>query len=355
MNKKILIVAGGTGGHILPALCIAQSLKSIDKKIKIEFVHGFSKLEKNIYSQSVFLCHRLSVGRLRKNVNIKERLKTVFSLPFIIIKSLILIIKIKPSIVLGTGGAVSGPMLLAAFLLRKKVVIFEPNIIPGLANKWLSYFADSIIIVFEKTKTYFKTKKIIQFPLPVRNNLHKIIIKNKSDNPIRILILGGSQGSSIINKVVAEFIMSDVNSDFCFVHQTGENDFKKLKHKYLNKKEVRVFSFLHNLDTFYKWADIVISRAGTGTIAEVSASSRASILIPLKNLADQHQLKNAQYLEQKSAAILIHEENFNKQKLQNILMNFKQTPYKIKQLSVAINKLKLGASADSIASYLKKL
>lgn len=360
-KKKILIVAGGTGGHIVPALCIANSLKAMDAKLPIEFVHGFSPLEKKIYSKSSFLCHRLTVSRLQKNVPIQERLKTICSLPFILIKALILIIKIKPSLVFGTGGAVSGPMLLAAFLLRKKVVIFEPNIIPGLANYWISYFADVVIVVFNKTKTLFntntvfKTKKIIQFPLPVHTKIYNIPIKNKPDTPLRVLILGGSQGSSVINKVVSEFIVCNINSGFSFVHQAGEQDFNSLKKMYLNIKSVRVFSFLHTLYTFYEWADIIISRAGTGSIAEISASKRAGIFIPFRYSSNQHQLKNAQDLETKSAAIVIPEKDFNKHKLQKVLIDLKQNPYKVNKLSANIHKLNLGSVADSMSFYLKGL
>ena len=345
-------MAGGTGGHILPALSIANSLKSIDNTFQIEFVHGSSSLEKNLYSQSSFICHCLSVGRLRKNVSRKERWKTFFSLPLFLIRALKLVITIKPSLVFGTGGAVSGPVLLAAFLLRKKTVIFEPNVIPGFANRWLAYFVDEVIVVFNETKKYFKTKQQIQFPFPVRVEINRISIKNQPDKPIRILALGGSQGSSVINKVVSELIVSSTDHFFSFVHQTGEKEFEYFKKLYSDFKDVRVFPFLHTIHTFYEWADIVIGRAGTGTIAELSASSRAGILIPLASSADQHQLKNAQDLEKKSAAVLIEEKNFNKEKLEGVLTELACQPQKISQLSSCIHGLKVGAEAGSIASYL---
>ena len=294
------------------------------------------------------------ISRSFKNVGGKERWRTVLSLPFVLLKALKLIIKVNPSFVLGTGGAVSGPVLLAAFLLRKRTVIFEPNIVPGLANRWLSRFVDEVIVVFDSTKDFFRTKKQIKFPFPVRSQIGRINMKDSPDNPIRVLVLGGSQGSSVINKIVSEIIVSNKGLFFSFIHQTGKREFEFFKKRYSDYVNVKVFPFLHQIHECYEWADIVIGRAGTGAIAELSASGRAGILVPLANSADQHQLKNAQDLEKNSAVIVIRETDFNKEKLETILGDLKSQPQKIKELSTRIHELNLGAEADSIASYLLK-
>ena len=350
--KKILIAAGGTGGHILPALSIATSIKLQAPESEIEFVHGSSALEKNIYSKSSFKKHCFPIGRLRKNVSLKERIKTALTLPFILLKALKLIIKVRPSLVIGTGGAVSGPVLLAAFLLGKRTCIFESNVVPGLTNRWLSYFVKEVIVIFECTKKFFKTKKQIQFPFPVRREIYNIPLKSQVNYPLKVFVLGGSQGSSTINKVVSDFILSEDGAAFSFVHQTGRQDFEELKKKYSPKKNVRVFPFLQDLSEHYAWSDVVVARAGIGTLAELSSAGRAGILIPLASAADSHQLKNAQELAQKSACILIEESQFNSQTFRDLLMDLKQHPHKINQLSSSIYGLKLGTSADSIASYL---
>ena len=337
-------------------MAIADSLKYIDKVCRVEFVRGTSLLEDNIYSQCSFVTHCLSVGRLRKNVKRVERWKTFISLPFVLLRALILLMKIKPRLVVGTGGAVSGPLLLAAFLLRKKTIIFEFNVIPGLTNRWLSYIVNEVIYVFSATKEYFnsKAKKHTQFPFPIRSAIGQVSIKKQPDHPLRVLILGGSQGSSMINKVVSGFIVSEDTSRFAFIHQTGERSFENLKNIYSHCDNVRVFSFLHNIHEVYEWADVVIGRAGMGTIAEISASGRAGILIPLASSADQHQLKNAQDLESQSAVIFVKEEFFNQEKLKNILTDLVNNPQEISRLSSRIHNLKLGATADSIAEYLLK-
>ena len=379
-RKKILIAAGGTGGHILPALSIAEGVQSIDSSFQIEFVCGSSDLEKNIYSASAFICHSFSVGRLRKNVSWQERWKTFFSLPFLLLKALSLVIKVNPALVLGTGGAVSGPILLSAFLLRKKTIIFEPNAVPGLANRWLSPFMDRVVVVFDETKIFFKTKKTVQLPYPVRSQISRILPKSQPSTPFRILILGGSQGSSFINRVVSEFIISgrqesvfredDCSREkkeeksftdtvihgrhtFSFVHQTGKKDFENFQKIYSGFENVRVFPFLYKMHEFYEWADIVVGRAGTGTIAELSAVGRAGILVPLAGSADQHQLRNIQSVEKKSAVIFIEEKDFNKEKLKDVLKEMANAPRIVSQLSCRIHQLKLGgAGVDSVASWL---
>ena len=294
------------------------------------------------------------MGRLRKNVSWAERIITCFSLSFVLLKALRIVIKVNPSLVIGTGGAVSGPVLLAGFLLRKRTLIFEFNIVPGLTNRFLSRIVDEAIVVFSSTKEYLKVKKQTVFPFPVRSRIARISMKNQNDSPLRVLVLGGSQGSAIINKVVSELVVSDEAHFFSFVHQTGEKEVESLERKYLGCGNVKIFSFLDNIHKVYEWADVVIGRAGIGTIAEISSAGRAGILVPLSSSADQHQLKNAQGLEKKSAIILIEEKDFTTEKLKEVLRDLVNQPQKIKWLSSCIQELKLGSTADNISSYLLK-
>ncbi len=354
-TKKILICAGGTGGHILPALAIAKQIKHIDKTAQVEFVRGSSALEKSLYSQYDFTTHFLSVGRLRKNVRRAERIKTFFSLPFVLLKALRIIIKTKPLLVAGMGGAVSGPVLLAGFLLRKRTVIFEFNTVPGFANRCLSRIVDEAIVFFPEVKNKLKTKKKILFPFPVRFEISQITMKGRPDTPLRVLVLGGSQGAGKINKVVSDFIVFDEEARLCsFTHQTGEREFTGFKKKYSDYdcKNVRVFAFLYNIHEVYQWADVVIGRAGIGVIAEISSAGRAGVLVPLPSSADQHQLKNAKALKEKSAALLIQESDFTKETLKTVLRNLINHPQKIKELSERARSLKIGAKADNIATHL---
>ena len=389
--KKILIVAGGTGGHIMPALSIAESLKALSPSLSIQLVHGPSPLEQKIYATYPFSADILPVGRLRKNVPKKERIKTLISLPFLLLKSFKILIKAKPTLVLGTGGAVSGPILLAGVLLRKKVILFEPNTVPGLSNRWLAPFVHEILLVFESAKKHFRipsdklSKNIKIVPFPVRPAIARVPPREKpSQSTLKVLILGGSQGSSLINKVVSDLISSFAEKEsgyatfFSFVHQTGLKEFeyyKKVYRHFIKKtasspasvalgpsphsypvnsqsRYVRVYPFLNEIDQFYKWSDVVLGRAGAGFLAELSSAHRAGILVPLTNSADQHQLKNARFLENQSSALVIEEENFNRESLKKIFMKLQQNGEQVTQLSSQLHKLKLGAPAEGIASYL---
>ncbi len=346
----------------MPALSMATSLKAQNPALNIEFVHGPSSLEKDIYSKTPFPSHVLYVGRLRKNVSNKERIKTCLFLPFVLLKALKLIIKTKPALVLGTGGAVSGPVLLAGLLLRKKTVLFEPNAVPGLTNQWLFPFVHVALLVFPSAQKFFKKKlfspviKTVSFP--VRASIARLTVKEKPHHPLRVLIVGGSQGAEVINKVALQLITEQntpeevTNPAFSFVHQTGKKDFEHCKQACAHIKNARIFPFLHNIHEFYEWADIVVGRAGAGFLAELSAVGRASILIPLPHSADQHQRENARFLEQKEAVILIEEQAFSQNSLKEALRGLSQEPEKIKKLALRLHQLKMGATADPIASHL---
>jgi len=357
--KKILITAGGSGGHILPALTIIDSIQKINPDIQLECVHGFSDLEKEIYSQSDLICHKLSIGRLRKNVPLQERTFTFLLLPLFLLKALIIILKSKPRVIFGTGGAVSGPLLLAGKMLGKKTVIWEPNTVPGLTNWWLAPFMDHIIIVFNETKkTFIKKnideKKISQLPYPVRPQISDIPLKKNLSTPLRVLILGGSQGSFFINKIVSEVIVTSLSQPFSFVHQTGQAQFNQFKTFYTNCKNVQIFSFLKNIHTFYEWADVIISRAGLGALAELSCIGRMGIIVPLENSADEHQLQNAQILEEEKSIIMIKQQNFSCEKLKNILEDIINSPGKALETAKNIHNLKLGSTANLLTEKLLK-
>ncbi len=363
-KKTILISAGGTGGHIFPAFQIAECLKQLDSSVYIEFVHGDSDLEKSIYSKCVFSHHVISIGRLRSNVSWTERIQTCVLLPWALFYATVMILKIKPQIIFGTGGAVSGPVLLAGVLLRKKTIIWEPNVVPGLTNRLLARLVDWAIVVFEQTKMHLKTKNTIRLGFPVRSNIIKVFLKNSVScgsascgltAPLRVLILGGSQGSSIINRVVSQAIIKSSAQPISFVHQTGEKEFYKFKKLYKGLKQVRVFSFLKSIDEFYEWADLVVSRSGMGVIAELSASGRAGVLIPLFQSADHHQWRNAQFLQSQGGGILIEQKNWNVQKFSLILAELSNRPQKLDNYVKGIRSMNIHSDGKPIASRILSL
>lgn len=355
-QKKILMAAGGTGGHIFPALRIAESIQAVDPSVQVEFVHGESALEKDIYSTYSFTCHIFSIGRLRSNISLRERIVTLLSLPVALWKAIRLILKVRPMLVCGAGGAVSGVLVIAAKLLKKKTVIWEPNTIPGLTNKWLSYVVDEAIIVCHGAKSYMRAKKITQLGLPVRAEINAVSVRIKPfTSPLKVLIIGGSQGSTLLNQVVSEMITSYSQAAMSFVHQTGQKDFSILKDRYHGLQSVQVFPFLKEVHQFYDWADVVIGRAGMGMIAELSSARKAAVLIPLASSAGGHQWQNARFLERHSAALLIPQPELTVTKLFNTLESFIHAPQKMYDLACNIHAMQLASSGREVAKCLLSL
>ncbi len=303
-RKRFLMSAGSTGGHIFPLLAVAEELKN--QGHHIHFVSSGSKMEKIFLSN--FPLSILRIGRLRQNVHFLERLKTLLFLPYSFIQACRIILKVRPDQVIGCGGAVSGPVLLTACLLRRPTVIWELNAIPGFANKILSFFVKDILMGFLSSEKYFPKKKRRFVSFPVRKDIQKKgSQKREPDGYSHLLVLGGSQGSHTINQVVVDMYSKQKMETWKIRHQTGEKDLKSIQSVY--KGRVECSSFYEDMGDCYQWADVVIARAGAVTLAELSACGKAVIVIPLSSSSDHHQVKNAQSLFEKKAVEMILEEN----------------------------------------------
>lgn len=305
-NKKFLMTAGSTGGHIFPILAVAEELKKRGHEVHI--ISSGSVLEKNILSD--FPISTLPIGRLRKNVSILERLVTLISLPYYLLRSLFIIFKLKPDKVIGSGGAVSGPVLLMACLLKYPTVIWELNAAPGFSNKILSFFVKDIFIGFSSLEKYFPKEKCRLISFPVRKKIQeKGSQEREADGYSHLLVLGGSQGSHVINQAVVDMYSKEKVETWKIKHQTGVRDFKSICSVY--KENMGCSAFYKDMWDCYKWADVVVARAGASTLAELSACGKASIIIPLPSSSDNHQFKNAQALFEKGAIEIILEENLS--------------------------------------------
>ena len=347
----VLIVAGGSAGHIRPALNVGEYLAG-HNLAKVECVHGGKDLETQIYKHSSFFCHVLKVGRLRKSVPLFERLKTVFFMGYTLFKAGILIIKVKPHIVFGTGGAVSGPVLLMARLLGKKTVIWEPNVVPGFANTFLSRFVHHVITVLSASRRYFfcHPKKLVRLPYPLKYAVQPVPPKEGGFN---IFILGGSQGSHLINKVICDFVAKHTRC--YFFHQSGKKDFPHLQKKYKDYRHVELFSFKEDLSHYYQAAHLVIARAGMGALAELSYFGKPSLLVPLqKGSADLHQVQNARWMVEQGACVLIEEKDFTLQYLENKIRDIGQ-PHTLKSLAGKAKALNISGGAGEVADFLMSL
>lgn len=353
--SNILIAGGGTGGHVYPAVAIADAIVKMDPKIRIHFVGSKKGLENKIVPEAGYPLHLVPIGRLNRNVGLWEQLKTIVGLPASFILSTFLLLKLRPQFVIGVGGYASAPVLFVASLFGFKTAIWEPNAYPGMANRWLSRFVDESLVVFQEAKRFLRTTKNIPVGLPIREKIEKVLPKSQVSQPLRVLVFGGSQGARGINLVVSAVIEKKPSwlAQLEIVHQTGKYDFEEVRQKYKDApKNVQVFEYLDDMEARYEWADLVLCRSGASTLSELAACAKPSVLIPYPLAADNHQQKNAEAFEQKKASIMVEQKNFTEQKLEQILMHYLRHPDELLNMGQNARYFYVPQAADQIASHI---
>jgi len=351
MKKTIFIAGGGTGGHIYPAIAIARALLQHDSNLDIRFVGTHQGLEAKIIPREGFPLHFVQGGKLNMSGRFLDKLMTLFKIPLGMIQSFSLIIKYKPIFVLGVGGYASGPFVLMASLFGCRTAIWEPNALPGLANRWLSCFVNCCYVVFEETKKSLKNKNIFQFGMPVRAEIENPKEKiQKNDSHFHLLSFGGSQGARAISTVLSDALIEggDWTKQLSVVHQIGSLDYQKLKEKYKSTSNVEVHEFIYDMPKYYHWADLVVARGGASTIMELAAFGVVPIIIPLP-AADNHQEKNAESLVRAHAGVMILQKNLTKERLIAEIQKLRSSPETMRQMSENLLKLFQPKASEKIA------
>ena len=300
-------MAGGTGGHVFPALAVAQSLQ--EKGWQVSWLGTQRGLESRVVPENGIEIDWLSVSGLRG----KDRL-AFLKAPFMLFSACKQAMQVlrarRPAVVLGMGGFVAGPGGLMAKLLGIPLIIHEQNRIPGTTNRLLSGFANSVLEAFPES--FKKQKNVICTGNPLRKTFSNIQEKSYSSvaKPLRILIIGGSLGAQVLNQVLPEAAakMNDVE----IKHQTGIKMLDQVKKSYADSNvKAEALAFIDDMVSVYQWADLIICRAGAMTISEIAAAGLPSILIPFPHAIDDHQTENARYLEEANAGVLIAQEKLN--------------------------------------------
>lgn len=308
-SQHVLIATGGTGGHVYPALAVAEELLS--RGVKVSWMGTHKGMEAKIISSTSIPLYFVSVTGLRGK-GIMGWLFAPFKLTFAISQAVSILIKQKPNVVLGMGGFVSGPGGIASWLLRKPLVIHEQNTIAGMTNKMLSHFATHVAQAFPNT---FATKvNAKHVGNPVRKEIENIAapknrFSQRKDKAINLLVLGGSLGATALNeKLPAIFKTLNNNCAINVVHQTGTRHLDTAKEFYNQTAiNVEVVAYIDDMAKQYSWADIVICRSGALTVSELSAVGIAAILIPFPFAVDDHQYFNAKYLVAGDAAYVVRQ------------------------------------------------
>jgi len=361
-RRRIIVSGGGTGGHIFPAIAIANALTENDPTVKILFVGAEGRME----MEKVPAAGYRIVGLPVRGFNRRNPFKN-FAVIYRLIRSLIIariiIKRFRPDAVVGVGGYASGPVLWAASRKRIPIVIHEMNSYAGVANKLLARKADRICVAYDGMERFFLKEKIVLTGNPVRQELNDCHLQHEQSisffdldaNKQTILVLGGSLGARTINQSV-EAYLDRFPENLQLIWQTGKNFYERAKEqvKSRNMPNVKVFAFIQRMDLAYAAADLVISRAGAGTISELSITAKPCILVPSPNVAEDHQTKNAMALVQKNAAIIIRDNEAMK-KLMSEAVAMVQNHEALEPLSDNIKKMAKFRAAETIAEVINQL
>lgn len=313
---KIIISGGGTGGHIFPAVAIANALKSISPNCEILFVGAIGRMEMEKVPAAGYKIVGLNISGIQRGSILKN-----LGLPFKVISSVRTAMKLiddfKPNAVVGVGGYASGPLLYAAKLKGIPYLIQEQNSYAGITNKMLGGGAAKICVAFDGMEVFFPEDKILKTGNPVRSNIVDIKGKHHAGaellklDPLKktILVTGGSLGAGTLNKSIEKHLAAIIAQDVQVIWQTGKFYYNGVLERVgLNyHPNIIILEFLNKMDLAYAAADLIISRAGAGTIAELCIIKKPVILVPSPNVAEDHQTKNAMALVKNDAAILIND------------------------------------------------
>ena len=362
-SKRIIISGGGTGGHIFPAIAIANALKNLDAATEILFVGAKGRMEMEKVPAAGYNITGLDIQGIQRNSvwrNIMFPVKLMKSTK----KAVDIIKDFKPDAVVGVGGYASGPMLYAASLKKVPFLIQEQNSYAGITNKWLGNKAQKICVAFDGMEKFFPFDKLIKTGNPIRRDsvniggkhmqaleLYKLSAFKKT-----ILVTGGSLGARTLNNSIAAGLDKLIAADVQVVWQTGKFYYKSIIERLGENyhPDIRITEFLSRMDLAYAAADIIISRAGAGTIAELCVIKKPVILVPSPNVAEDHQTKNALALVQENAALFIPDRDAEEKLVDKAigLLNDKQTQ---KKLSENIGRLALPDADEVIAKEVMKL
>jgi UDP-N-acetylglucosamine--N-acetylmuramyl-(pentapeptide) pyrophosphoryl-undecaprenol N-acetylglucosamine transferase len=327
--QKVLIMAGGTGGHVFPGLAVAKLLR--EQGVDVHWLGTQRGLESRLVPEAGFPLHFVTISGIRG-----KGLLAIFYAPFRLLKAIFqsvkIIRKLKPDIVLGMGGFVSGPGGIASWLLRYPLVIHEQNAKPGLTNQWLARIAARVLEGFPQT--FLKTSKIVTTGNPVRSEIAALPAPDTremvGDRPLRLLVVGGSLGAAIFNELLpCALTHLSAGERPAVWHQTGEKHLDVTIKAYADANiEANVTTFIADMGQAYSWADIVLCRAGALTIAELCAAGLASILVPYPYAAGDHQSANAEYLVKHNAAYSVQQSTLTEEGLAAMLKELCGAPRK---------------------------
>ena len=354
---RILIAAGGTGGHIYPGIAVANEALRRDPASEIGFVGTERGLEKKLVPGAGFELSIIDSAGL-KNVGLADRLRGLLILPKSLAEAGRIISSFRPDVVIGAGGYVSGPVLLTAALMRFPTLVMESNALPGFTNRRLARFVDKAAVSFEEALPYFRGKGVVTGN-PVRREFFEIPARQRDPDQFSILIFGGSQGARAINNAMTAALplLEELKTRLRITHQTGKADFENVTAAYraAGWDLANVTKYVDNMVNAFSEVDLVICRAGATTTAELIAAGKASMMIPFPLAADDHQRKNAEALQAAGGTRMILQTDLSGERLATEIKNLSAQPELITAMEQSSRSLARGDAAAAVVDLVEEL
>jgi UDP-N-acetylglucosamine--N-acetylmuramyl-(pentapeptide) pyrophosphoryl-undecaprenol N-acetylglucosamine transferase len=359
---RLVVAGGGTGGHLFPGIAIADEVMRRGEG-GVLFVGTSRGIETRAVPAAGYALETLEVSGL-KRVGLWATVRGLFRVPLALWRSLAILRRFKPDVVVGVGGYASGPMVLAAALAGYPTAIQEQNSVPGFTNRVLGKLVRAVFIAFADAARFFPAKKIATVGNPVRQKIVAALegVGNgaASANKLRILVVGGSQGARAVSELVvaAAPLLAEAGVDYSLVHQTGSADLERMAARYRTlglDSRVTTQAFIDDMAAAYGAADLVIARAGALTLAELAIAGRSAILVPLPTAADDHQSRNAACFAASGAAVVLDQRKASAAELASIVKELAGDPARREAMAAAMRTLARPKAAQDIVERLAKL
>lgn len=365
-HPKLIVAGGGTGGHVLAGIAVADAWKKFHAGASggeslAEFVGAQGGLEERLVPKAGYPLHLLTLGSLNR-VSLSRKLKTLFQLPLSLWTSARILLKVKPKFVLGVGGYASGPVILMSRVLRAlgllhcRIAILEQNSVPGFTNRLLSRWVDVIFAAFPGTERQFPGRRVILTGNPIRSAMKPL--PTAQTQPFTLFIFGGSQGAIGVNTLVIEALpfLTDLKDRIQWIHQTGEKDWERVQQAYLkNGISARVEKFIDRMAETYAEATVLVCRAGSSTLSEVATVGRAALFVPLPTAADNHQEMNARVFSDAGAALLVPQSSTTGKQFADKIRHLFEHPEEMRQIEEKVRRFAAPGAAERLVQEIHAL
>lgn len=353
---RLILAGGGTGGHLFPALAVAEALRENYPSSEVLFVGTKRGIESRLIPQTGFPIKYVSARGIMRT-GVFNSIRAGIEIPIGVVQSFKIINDFKPDFVLGVGGYASAPTLIAALILNIETGIQEQNSVMGVANRMLSKFVNKIFISWENTSPATPLEKTFLVGNPVRQTLFQETLTPKENDKFNILIFGGSKGANSLNYAMIEHIdqFKSITSKIRIVHQTGVDLLLEVRQAYARAGiTAEVSEFITNMGAYYSWADLVVCRAGASSLAEITATGKPAIVVPFPFATADHQTKNALWLENQNAVIMVKDVELKKGVLTSKILELINTPSKLEEMAQNARRLGKPDAARSIIFEISK-